>query len=399
MPTEGVHSPPPAGADIQIRVTPRRALRIALLAPPWIPVPPPGYGGIEAVVALLCEGLVRRGHDVTLFAAPGSRSRATVCEVLPAAHPDEIGLALYEADHVARAFEMIEQAGPGRTGFDVIHDHSGFVALAMAGRIQVPMVHTLHGPFDASTTDFYAQHADKAHFVAISQAQKATAPAALAVNEVIHNPIDAAGWPYEPHKEDYLLWVGRMHETKGPHLAIAAAKRAGVPLVLAGPIQPGQEEYFQTKVAPQVDGIGIGYVGEVGGSAKADLIARSRALLMPIQWNEPFGMVMAEALACGTPVIAFPAGAAGEIVRDGITGYLVADEEEMAAAIGRLGALDPAQCRADVIARFDVDRIAAAYEGVYRTAQACAARVVASASARSVRLPALPVRAGIAGAG
>lgn len=351
-----------------------RPLKIAVLAPPWLPVPPTGYGGIESVVSLLCESLVRRGHDVTLFAAPGSRSSATVHEVLETCHPDEIGRALYEADHVARAFRVVEDAATGHGGFDVIHDHSGFIALAMADRIPTPLVHTLHGPFETTTSRFYRQHARNAHVVAISHAQRLSAPAGVPIAEVIPNPIDAAAWPFQPAKQDYLLWLGRMHETKGPHRAIAAAREAGVPLVLAGPVQPGQESFFRKEVAPHVDGDRVRYVGEVGGSKKAKLIACARALLMPIMWNEPFGMVMVEALACGTPVISFAEGAATEIVDQGVTGFLVADEQAMAAAVGQLRELDPKDCRADVIRRFNVDRVAAAYVEAYRRAGTSPAR-------------------------
>ena len=343
-----------------------RSLKIAVLAPPWLAVPPAGYGGIESVVAVLCDGLVRAGHDVTLFAAPGSRSSATVHPVLAECHPDEIGRALYEADHVARVFQALDEAGAGRRPFDVVHDHSGFIALAMADRVGVPMVHTLHGPFEPQTSRFYRRHAGKAHLVAISQAQRASAPAGVSIDEVIPNPIDAAAWPFQPAKENYLLWLGRMHETKGPHRAIAAARQAGVPLVLAGPVQPGQELFFQREVDRHVDGDRVRYVGEVGGTRKADLIANARALLMPILWNEPFGMVMVEALACGTPVISFAEGAATEIVRHGVTGFLVTDEQTMAAAVSQLSDLDAAACRTDVLQRFDVDQVAAAYAGAYR---------------------------------
>lgn len=343
-------------------------MKIAVLAPPWLPVPPRGYGGIESVVSMLCERLVCLGHDVTLFAAPGSRSAATVHEVLETCHPDEIGRALYEADHVARVFRIVEDAARSHRGFDVIHDHSGFVALAMADRIDIPMVHTLHGPFEPSTSRFYRQYADKAALVAISRAQRASAPPGVPISDVIPNPIDVTAWPYQPDKSNYLLWLGRMHETKGPHRAIAAAREAGVPLVLAGPVQPGQESFFQAEVAKHVDGDRVRYVGEVGGSAKADLIARARALLMPIKWNEPFGMVMVEALACGTPVISFAEGAATEIVRDGVTGFLVPDEQAMAAAVAQLHELDFTECRADVARRFDVEQVAAAYVGAYRRA-------------------------------
>jgi glycosyltransferase involved in cell wall biosynthesis len=337
-----------------------------MLAPPWISVPPPGYGGVESVVGVLTDALVRRGHAVTLFCAPGSRSSARVVPLLEEAHPEEIERSLYEVDHVARAFEEIDLAAYDRR-FDVVHDHCGFTALAMADRLDTPFVHTLHGQFTAGTAAFYARHGHKAALVGISRAQLASAPEGLEPVGAIPNPIDVQAWPLREHKDDYLLWVGRMSGEKGPHRAIAAARAAGVPLVLAGVIQPGQQAFFDREVAPHIDGERVRFIGEIGGSVKLAVFAGARALLMPIRWEEPFGMVMVEALACGTPVIAFPEGAARELVRDGRTGFLVEDEQAMGAAVGRLSHIAPRDCRAWVAEYCDVDVVAAAYERVYRS--------------------------------
>jgi glycosyltransferase involved in cell wall biosynthesis len=344
------------------------ALHIAMLAPPWIAIPPPGYGGVEWVVSALTEALVARGHMVTLFCAPGSRSGAKVVTLLKEHHPDEIERSLYEVDHVARAFEDIEVAPPGRR-FDVVHDHCGFTALAMADRLDIPIVHTLHGQFTPSTAAFYTRHGHKAVLVGISQAQLSsqTAPAGLDAT-VIPNSIDVRSWPLREQKDDYLLWVGRMTPEKGPHRAIAAARAAGKPLVLAGVIQRGQQEFYDREVAPHIDGERVQFVGEVGGAAKRALFAGALALLMPIRWEEPFGMVMVEALACGTPVIAFREGAACELVIDGQTGFLVEDEAEMADAVGQVDTIDAQTCRAWVAGYCDVDSVACAYERVYRSA-------------------------------
>jgi glycosyltransferase involved in cell wall biosynthesis len=342
-------------------------LRIAMLAPPWISVPPPGYGGVETVVGALTDALVRRGHDVTLFCAPGSKSSARVVNLLDAAHPDEIERSLYEADHVARAFAVIDSA-PGGERFDVVHDHCGFTGLAMADRIDTPLVHTLHGQFTPSTSAFYAHHGHKAALVGISRAQLASAPAGLRTLGAIPNPIDLRVWPLRKDKSDYLLWIGRMAEIKGPHRAIAAARAAGVPLILAGVIQPGQQAFFDSEIAPHLDGERVRFVGEVTGAIKRSLFANARALLMPIRWEEPFGMVMVEALACGTPVIAFPEGAARELILDGTTGFLVDDEKAMGAAVARLPGTSALACRTWVREHCDVGAVAAAYEKAYRTA-------------------------------
>jgi len=338
-----------------------------MLAPPWISVPPPGYGGVESVVSVLTEALVRRGNEVTLFCAPGSLSSARVVTLLEEHHPDEIERSLYEVDHVARAFAAIDRAS-GLNRFDIVHDHCGFTALGMADRLSTPLVHTLHGQFTPATSAFYARHHPKGTLVAISRAQRASAPAGLGALTVIPNPIEVQDWPLQEHKDDYLLWIGRITAEKGPHRAIAAARAAGVALVLAGVIQPGQEGFFNREVAPHIDGERVRFLGEIGGSLKRSVFAGARALLMPIRWEEPFGMVIVEALACGTPVIAFPAGAAGELVVDGRTGFLVEDETEMAAAVGRLGAISARDCRAWVAEHCDVDVVAGAYESAYRRA-------------------------------
>ena len=319
-------------------------LRIAMLAPPWIPVPSPGYGGVESVVSTLTEAMVGRGHDVTLFCAPGSTSRANVVNLLQRAHPNEIERSLYESDHVGAAFDRIDDVGAG--GFDVVHDHCGFASLAMANRIDTPLLHTLHGAFTPETSAFYARHGHKAALVGISTAQLAAAPPELRTVTSIPNPIDVRSWPLQERKGDYVLWIGRITPERGPHRAIAAARAVDVPIVLAGVVAPGQQPFFDREIAPHIDGTRVRFAGEVGGSVRRSLFARARGLLMPIRWQAPFGMVMIEALACGTPVIAFPEGAARELVVDGTTGFLVEDERAMAAAIGALSRIDPRACRA-----------------------------------------------------
>ena len=346
----------------------RGPLRVAMIAPPWIAVPPAGYGGIEAVVSLLCEELVARGHDVMLLAPPGSRSAADVRSPLESEHPDRIGWALYEANHVGVAYDAVEQAARNGRSFDVVHDHSGFTAVAMAARSPVPVVHTLHAPFDEDTTPFYVRHGHKVTLVAISRYQQEHAPPRVRITEMVPNPIRVQDWPFCDHKDQYLLWVGRFDPVKGPHRAIAVARRADLPLVLAGPVQPGQEPYFHREIEPHIDGEMVRYVGEIGGAARKQLFARAKAFLMPIRWAEPFGLVMIEALVCGTPVLAFPEGAVGEIVIDGENGFQVADERQMTAAIARLDQIDPQRCRETVASRYDAPIIAERYEAVYRRA-------------------------------
>jgi glycosyltransferase involved in cell wall biosynthesis len=343
-------------------------MRIAMLAPPWIPVPAPGYGGIEEVIRLLCDGLVARGHDVTLFAPPSSTSPAEVRPLLEDTHPDEIERARWEVDHVARAFASIEAEAHGDDAYAVVHDHCAYCALAMADRLDVPLVHTLHGPFDEDNRAFYREHGHKGTIVAISHAQLADAPAALRGSAVVHNPLNFDEWPLGTAPGEHVLWIGRMAPIKGPHRAIRAAREAGVPLVLAGPVQPGQEEFFATEVEPHIDGDAVRYVGELQGEEKAEAYGQARAVLMPIRWAEPFGLVMTEAMACGTPVITFPEGAAPEVVTEGVTGFVVEDEHAMAAAIGRVGELDRAACREHAQEAFGLETAVDGYEAIYAQA-------------------------------
>jgi glycosyltransferase involved in cell wall biosynthesis len=353
---------------------PADTMRIAMLAPPWIPIPANGYGGIEEVVRLLCDGLVSRGHHVTLFAPPTSSSPAKVRPLLEEPHPDEIERARWEVDHVARAFAAIDREAADGAPFNIVHDHCGFGALAMADRLDTPIVHTLHGPFDEEAAAFYREHGSKATIVAISRAQLADAPPALQDATVVHNPLNFDEWTLSTAPSDHVLWMGRMAPVKGPHRAIAAARAADVPLVLAGPVQPGQEEFFAREVEPAVDGDRVRYVGELGAEEKMKAYGDARALLMPIRWAEPFGLVMTEAMACGTPVIAFAEGSAPEVVTDGANGWIVDDEHAMAAAIGRVDEIDRASCREHAEHAFGLEPALDGYEDVYLQATASGRR-------------------------
>ena len=334
-------------------------MKIAQIAPPWIAVPPPGYGGIEWVVALLADELAARGHDVTLFASGGSVTKARLESVFdPAPGPTKIGDTYLEVLHAFNAYEHAAE-------FDVIHDHSGMVGLAIAARAGIDVVHTVHGPLVDDALHWYRMLTGRVNFVAISDSQKKPGPD-LSWAGRVYNGIPVERYPFREDKEDFLLFVGRVNREKGPEVAVEVAKRAGARLVMAVAIKEKfEQEYWDVNVAPNLTGKEE-ILGEITVEEKADLMSRARAVLFPIQWEEPFGLVMAEANACGTPVLAFPRGAAPEVIADGETGFMCADVNEMAAALARVGEIDPHACRARVEKMFSAQAMTAGYEDVYR---------------------------------
>ena len=334
-------------------------MRIALIAPPWYTIPPSGYGGIEWVVALLADGLADRGHDVTLFAPLGSRTKARLVSPLgEAPPPDSIGNPWYEASHAMSAYE-------GSDRFDILHDHTGPVGVSIGALIESPIVHTLHGPFTPETLMLYSRIARHLWFVAISESQRSMGPPDLRWAGVVYNGIPMDNYPYREDKEDFLFFLGRADEEKAPHLAIEAARRAGRRLVMCVTTKNEREQrYWAEQVEPLLGG-DIEVHGECDQEQKADLLGRAQALLFPIQWAEPFGLVMIEAMACGTPVVAWRNGSVPEVVDDGVTGFVVDSMDELVRAIGRVGDLDPRAARAHVEARFSAAAMVTGYERAY----------------------------------
>ena len=338
-------------------------MRIAQIAPPWITVPPAGYGGTEWVVQQLCDGLTERGHDVRLYATGDSHTAAELCALFPQQMPDRIGVTPFDARHTSFAFADIEQSE-----FDLIHDHSGFIAVAFSRYLATPMVHTVHCAFDDYTYGFYGQFAREVGYIGISEYQQSMAPPGMDWAGVAYNAIPAEQWPYTTDKDDYLLAFGRVCEAKGFHNSIETAKRLDRRLIMAGVLQEPYREYFEKHIEPHIDGEQIVYEGEVTMERKRELFAGASAFLFPITWPEPFGLVMIEAMACGTPVVAMRQGSVPEVVDDGKTGFVVdADDlDAFVAAVGRVGEIDPAVCRRTVEERFTVERMVADYEAIYR---------------------------------
>jgi glycosyltransferase involved in cell wall biosynthesis len=339
-------------------------VRIALIAPPWYTIPPSGYGGIEWVVALLADGLTDRGHEVTLFAAPGSDTRAKLISPLDEKPPpDAIGDPWYEASHAVSVYEHGDE-------FDILHDHTGPVGVSVGALSDYPTIHTLHGPFTDQTTMLYRRIARRHWFVAISESQRSMAPENLRWAGVVYNGIPMDRYPFREDKDDFLFFLGRADEEKAPDLAIRAARRAGRRLVLCATTKNEREQtYWAEKVEP-ILGDDVEVRGEASHEEKVELLAGSAALLFPIQWDEPFGLVMTESMACGTPVIAWRNGSVPEVVTDGETGFVVESVEEMAAAVERVGDLDPRAMRARVEERFSAEAMVTGYERAYEQALA-----------------------------
>ncbi|MDQ6727748.1 MAG: glycosyltransferase family 4 protein [Actinomycetota bacterium] len=344
-------------------------MRIAEIAPVWVSVPPPSYGGIELVVALVADGLVDRGHDVTLFATGGSKTKGTLVTPIPET-PDLAKMGVSFTDDLVHTLTAYLHAGD----FDVIHDHSGFgPAFGALLNGTPPVVRTLHGPWSDAARRFHAALDGRVHLVAISESQKSL-NTDLDYAGVVHNGIDLGVYPYRDAKEDFLLFLGRCNPEKGPEVAVEVAKRAGKHLkMVVKRAEPAEIQYWERIVEPRLTG-DEELLWEVSHEEKVDLLARAQGTLCTIQWPEPFGLVMIESMACGTPVIVPPMGAAPELVVDGVTGFIRTDIDEMVEAVGRLGELSPEACRARVADNFTAEVMVSGYEKVFEQVVGAARR-------------------------
>lgn len=338
-----------------------RPLRIGVVAPAWFPIPPSGYGGIEWMVYWLVEGLVDLGHDVTLIAAGPSNTRARFIQTFEQAPSLRLGESFPDAVHTARAAKALASLD-----LDVVHDHSFLGPLHAIGR-RFPTIITAHGPVDGEVGDYYKAISENVELVAISGFQQRKAPH-LPWAGIVHNGIPVAEYPFTSVKEDYVLFLGRLSPEKGAALAIDAARAAGIRIVVAAKCnEPLELEYLEKEIKPRL-GPGVEYVGEADQQTKKDLLANAKCLVFPIQWDEPFGIVMIEAMACGTPVIALPGGSVDEVIADGKTGMICADARELPAAITRAVGFDAAVCRTHVETNFDISKMVSGYVDVYKRA-------------------------------
>ena len=337
-------------------------MRIAQIASLWERVPPPAYGGSELVVSLLTDELVRRGHEVTLFASGDSISLAK----LESIHPRALRLdpvvkehSLYEMLQLYRVYEQAQE-------FDIIHSHIGCAALLCASLVQTPTVHTLHGVFTNDNEKLF-RYAHRQPYVSISDAQRELR---LGLNYIatVYNGIDLTTHKFyiQPKNPPYLAFLGRISPEKGTHLAIAIAKRSGWQLKMAGKVDRVDVEYFEQEIKPHLDGKQIEYLGEANHAQKNVLLGGAVATLFPITWREPFGLVMVESMAAGTPVLAMELGSTSEVIVAGKTGFLCHSIEECVAALERVAQLDRSACREHVLNNFSVKKMVNGYEAVYQ---------------------------------
>jgi glycosyltransferase involved in cell wall biosynthesis len=344
-------------------------MRIAMISTPFLAVPPRDYGGTELVVHELTEGLIRRGHEVTLFATGDSETSAELRSLYPQAQwPPEM---LTDVNHTSWA---IQQAAAG--DFDIIHAHSA-VAFGVARLLpDVPLVYTLHHERDEKLSGFYRYY-PYAWYVAISEDQRSR-EIPLRRAEVIHHGLDPSYFECRKDAADYVAFVGRFARVKGPHTAIDAAERAGLEIRVAGEVHDVDREFGEREILPRLTRSHVHYLGVIGMRAKVPLLRDARALLAPIEWNEPFGLILIEAMLSGCPVVAFPRGSVPELVEPGVTGYVVENEAELAEVIrpgGVLDTFDREACRMRAIQRFDRVRLVDDHVRLYERAIAEVAAV------------------------
>lgn len=347
-------------------MTPRR---IALIVSPWYPVPPVGYGGIELMAYNLACELQARGHQVSVIGQQGSKGPFESIAIAPESWSSQLG----SRDHTPRELLFLYRAYDlvRRRAFDVVHDHSGLtgILLAASSRIQTPVVATLHGALSEAEGEYLAAVDHRVHLVAISQAQQALV-AGVDWRRVVYNAVDPG--EYRPitrreDKEDYLVQLARINPDKAQHLAIEMAERLNVKLVLAGKVDKDSVRYFDEQIKPHL-GDRVTWLENVVGDEKVNLLARAKAMVFPIQWEEPFGIAMVEAMVSGTPVIAMARGAASEIVEPGVTGFLAEDLDGMVGAYACLDQIDLAACVERASSRFGPAQMADGYQSVYERA-------------------------------
>jgi glycosyltransferase involved in cell wall biosynthesis len=335
-------------------------MNIAQVAPLWESVPPKLYGGTERIVSYVTEELVRMGHDVTLFASGDSETAARLEAVCPQALRLNTGIFNRDAPMI-----MLQERALGAVGdFDVIHSHLDFLGFPLARRNSVPVVTTLHGRLDLPELEPVFREYSEMPLVSISHAQRR--PLSWANwQATIHHGLPRDLYTFHPKSQGYLAFLGRISPEKRPDQAIEIAKRTGLPLRIAAKVDPADQQYYQSEIEPLLDHPLVEFLGEISDTEKDDFIGNALALVCPYDWPEPFGLVLIEALACGTPVLAYRRGSIPEIIDDGITGFVCESLAEMAEAVERLPLIDRSRCRSAFEERFTADRMARDYVALY----------------------------------
>lgn len=338
-------------------------MRVALISPLFESVPPRLYGGTERVVYNLCQGLTQSGIDVTLFASGDSN---VPCRTFPVTREALRLRTPPVSDPYAYNLKLLASVAERASEFDVIHNHHDYWMLPLTRMTRKPLLTTLHGRLDLPDVEEAFLPYPEAHYVSISESQRRPMPWLRWV-KTIHHGLDLSKFEFYPKPGKYLAFLGRMHDHKRPDWAIQIAKKAGVPLKMAAKIE-GKEmrDYFDTHVKPHVDGRNIEYIGEISDREKSEFLGNALGLVFPIDWPEPFGLVMIESLACGTPILGRPVGAAAEVLKDGVTGYVSMDIDELASRVRDLESFDRAGCRQWVEKGFSLQRMTEDYIHVYR---------------------------------
>lgn len=360
-------------------------MKIAQLVAPWICVPPKGYGGTELIVYNLVEGLVKKGHEVTLFASGDSKTHAKLHAVFPKALGNSGKLKYQPLNPLLHYIECFERA----TEFDIIHNHAQYIAMFLADLVKTPVIHTIHGSFSKKdvpeekrqTLKKFSDH----NFVSISNSQR-RGEESINYLATIYNGLDPSEFEFSEKAGNYLCWISRIVQKKGPDVAIKVASKLKLKLHMIGPIDPIDKPYYLSTIKPLIDTAPFGLITfkeAISRNNQSALYKNALCTLYPISWEEPFGLVMIESMACGTPVIAYNRGSAAEVVKDGVTGFIIDPDDEdrpgkgtwvikkqgidgLVEAIKRIGEIDRKSCRAHVEKYFTVERMVEEYESIYK---------------------------------
>lgn len=356
----------------------RKKLKIAQVAPLWVRIPPEKYGGIERIVHYLTEELVKRGHEVTLFASGDSKTKAKLVSVYPRAlKKDNVPWTdpFWNLENLSVAFQAADQ-------FDIIHSHLDLWTLFFQELTKTPVIHTFHNPlYTSSITDpkrlptrlkMFEIHKKNTFGCFISKSQRKLCPVKFPHNWIVYNGIDLSQYKFYPRSDEYFAWIARIDPYKGIENAILAAEKAGVKLLLAGRLDQSRRDYFKTKIKPHL-GKKIKYVGELSQKELPDFYGKAKAVLYPIEWHEPFGLIMTEAMACGTPIIAFDRGSVPEVVKNGKTGFVVPmlnkkgekNIQGIVESIHKIDQIKRENCRKWVEKKFTYQKMTDKYEEIY----------------------------------